>query len=45
VSFAKRDLPAVLRYVEIQKEHHQKGTINKMLESSGALVENGEVND
>ena len=32
VSFAKKNLKAVVRYVENQKEHHKKGTINDILE-------------
>jgi putative transposase len=35
VSFARRDLSAILRYVEKQKEHHAKGTVNPILESAG----------
>jgi putative transposase len=37
VSFAKRNLPAVLRYVADQKKHHREGTLNHTLEASGDL--------
>jgi putative transposase len=32
VSFARRDLPAMRRYVQRQKEHHRLGTTNETLE-------------
>ena len=32
VSFAKKNLGAVLKYVKNQKEHHKKGSINEILE-------------
>lgn len=35
VSFSEKDLPAVLRYVANQREHHRKGTGNAVLENSG----------
>ncbi len=35
VSFAKRDLPSVLKYVKNQKLHHRKGTVNAVLEDYG----------
>ena len=41
VSFARRDLPAVLRYVAHQREHHQKGTTNAVLEQCGTDMEKG----
>jgi putative transposase len=44
VSFARRDLPAILRYVAKQKEHHAKGTVNAVLENYGE-ADPGETND
>ncbi len=35
VSFSKKNLPWVLKYVQLQKEHHQTGTINEKLEKYG----------
>lgn len=35
VSFAKRDLPGVLKYVGRQKEHHAQGTVRPILENCG----------
>ncbi|MBI3736882.1 IS200/IS605 family transposase [Candidatus Sumerlaeota bacterium] len=35
VSFAKRDLPSVLKYVKNQKEHHRMGKLNRVLEFYG----------
>ncbi len=32
LSFAERDLPSVLRYVQRQKEHHAAGTVNADME-------------
>jgi REP element-mobilizing transposase RayT len=32
VSFAARDLPAILKYVENQEEHHAGGTTRRKLE-------------
>ena len=32
VSFAKKNLPSMIRYVDNQKEHHKKGTIRDALE-------------
>lgn len=32
VSFARRDLPGMRRYVQRQKEHHRMGTIKEILE-------------
>ena len=34
-TFAKRNLAAMTRYVERQKEHHARGTVNETLERSG----------
>ena len=42
VSFAKKNLPWVLKYVQFQKEHHQAGSINETLKRNG---EEGEVVD
>ena len=39
VSFARRDLPAVQKYVANQAQHHQKGTANKILENFGQYME------
>jgi len=39
VSFAKKNLAAVLRYVENQKLHHQQGTTNPVLENAGDVSE------
>ena len=39
VSFAERDLRGVLRYIKNQKEHHAKGTVNRVLETCGVLPE------
>ena len=39
VSFAARDLPGVLRYVERQKEHHRNGTTRDPLEAYGDAPE------
>jgi len=39
VSFARRDLPAVQKYVANQVRHHQKGTYNKTLENFGQYME------
>jgi putative transposase len=35
VSFSKKHLPAILRYVAGQKDHHAQGTANPTLEQSG----------
>lgn len=35
VSFAKRNLKAVLDYIANQKEHHRRGTVNSTLERFG----------
>ena len=35
VSFSKKHLPAILRYVAGQKDHHSQGTANLTLEQSG----------
>lgn len=35
VSFARRNLPAVIRYVDRQREHHGEGTVNDVLEQMG----------
>jgi len=32
VSFAKKHLASMVHYVDNQKEHHKKGTVNKVLE-------------
>lgn len=32
VTFARRDLPGIRRYVQRQKEHHRMGTIKEILE-------------
>jgi len=42
VSFAKKNLAWVLRYVQSQEEHHQAGSINETLERNG---EEGETED
>jgi len=39
VSFARRDMDAVLRYVARQKEHHGEGTANAILERHGDFQE------
>ena len=39
VSFARRDLKAVLAYVARQEEHHQRGTANATLENFGQYME------
>ena len=39
MSFAKRDLQAVLRYVAAQKEHHAKARVNVTLEKHGTYQE------
>jgi len=33
VSFSKKHLPGILTYVRNQKEHHKKGTTNRVLET------------
>ena len=35
VSFAGKDLAAIARYIENQREHHAKGALNLVLETSG----------
>ena len=40
-SFAKRNLPAVLKYIAEQKKHHQSGTTNEVLEEHGESPEEG----
>jgi len=35
VSFSKKHLPGILRYVSLQKEHHSNGTTNPTLEDFG----------
>ncbi len=42
VSFAGRDLPGVLKYVQFQKEHHQAGTTREALEKYGDWEEESE---
>jgi putative transposase len=39
VSFAERNLGSVCKYISEQKLHHQKGIVNKVLESSGDIEE------
>lgn len=43
VSFGRRNLPFVLKYIEGQKEHHAKGTTHDRLERAGteSAPENG----
>jgi REP-associated tyrosine transposase len=41
VSFARKNLPALLGYVESQKEHHQTGTVRETLEKWSVDVEEG----
>ena len=41
VSFSRKHLRAVLRYVEKQKEHHERGTANEVLEACGRPVHGG----
>ena len=40
VSFAKKDFPAVEKYILGQKTHHEQGKTNKTLEEFGAYTEN-----
>ncbi len=39
VSFAKRNLPGLLKYVTCQKEHHKAGTVRPTLEIYDAVDE------
>ncbi|MDI6784882.1 MAG: IS200/IS605 family transposase [bacterium] len=39
VSFAEKNLDFVLEYIAKQKIHHQKGTINKVLEQYHEIIE------
>jgi putative transposase len=32
LTFAKRDLPTIVRYVQAQKEHHRDGTLKPKME-------------
>ena len=35
VSFDRKNMPFVLKYIERQREHHAKGTVHRKLESTG----------
>jgi hypothetical protein len=37
ISFAKLNLPGILRYIELQEQHHARGTIREKLENCGFM--------
>lgn len=39
LSFARRDLKGILRYVGDQKRHHSQGSTNEAMEKSGETIE------
>ena len=45
LSFARRDMKGVLRYVANQKDHHAKGSINEVMERYGEYLETESVED
>jgi hypothetical protein len=38
-SFAKKNLPGILEYIENQEQHHSRGTTNEKLELCGSMDE------